>query len=411
MKPPLLFISQQLPYPLTDGGNVRTFKILEALASRYAVTLVACLRKDANRQKDKQKALDAISPLLREIICVEDVKSQNPFFLLRVIARALLKGLPFSISYNFNPHIARAVSGQLRTGKFRFVHCNHLDAVQHLTPGLSGFRKTLDTHNLLYELYEKAAHFENSGFKRWLKRFEAVRLRTYEKKTFSKMDSLLVCSRREAELAGGWGYAKRLQVIPNGVDCDFFVPPPKNYTDNPPVLVFTGAMGYGPNADAALHFIRDTMPLLRPRVPGVRFLVVGKNPTAELLISAKDNSDVTVTGMVEDVREYVYGARIFVVPIRMGAGTRLKVLEAFALGIPAVSTPVGAEGIAYEDERHLLIAESAQDMADAVCRLLNQTDLYLNMATEARALAVARYDWKAVGATLLEAYEAKEAQP
>lgn len=401
MRPSLLFISQQLPFPLTDGGNVRTYKILEALASRYEITLIGSLRKEG----DRQEALGAMSRLCKEIVCVPDVKSTSLVYSVGVIARGLRTGLPFSIAYNFNPHVLEAVTDKLVSARFDFVHLNHLDAVQHLPPGLSGFRKVLDTHNLLFELYEKAARFESSALKRRFKAMEAQRLCHYERRAFAQMDGLLVCSQREAELAAGWGLVNHMQVVPNGVDCDYFAPPSTSYAVNPPVLVFTGAMGYEPNADAALHFIRHTLPILRQRVLGIRFVVVGKNPTEELVSESRKHTDVTVTGMVPDVREYVYRSRIFVVPIRMGAGTRLKVLEAFALGIPAVSTPVGAEGIDYEEERHLLVAESPAEMADAVCRLLDDTELYHSLAKESRALALSRYDWKAVGKGLLEGYE------
>jgi glycosyltransferase involved in cell wall biosynthesis len=141
----------------------------------------------------------------------------------------------------------------------------------------------------------------------------------------------------------------------------------------------------------------------------VRFVVVGKNPTEALREAARRNHDVTVTGTVPDVREHVHGARVFVVPLRMGAGTRLKVLEAFALGIPAVSTSVGAEGIEYEAERHLLIAETPGEMAEAICRLLEDTQLARRMSLESRALALSRYDWKAVGQRLLAEYESAPA--
>jgi glycosyltransferase involved in cell wall biosynthesis len=242
-----------------------------------------------------------------------------------------------------------------------------------------------------------------------LQRLEARRLLAYERDTFAQMDRVLVCSGREAEALAEWGLGDRSQVVPNGVDCEYFAPPDRGYAANPPVLVFTGAMSYGPNADAALHFIANTLPLLRPRVPGVRFVVVGKSPTEALVEAARRNPDVTVTGTVPDVREYVHGARIFVVPLRMGAGTRLKVLEAFALGIPAVSTPVGAEGIDYEETRHLLIAETPARMADAVCRLLEDAELARRMSRESRELALSRYDWNAVGERLLAEYESDPA--
>ncbi len=401
MKKAVLFVSQQFPYPLTDGGNIRTFKLLEGLASRYDVCLIASVRSDT----DIQEGLLLLKGFCAEVVCVPDVKSKSPLSSILTVGRALLRNLPMAVAYNFNPHIQSEVEVRRARENFWAIHMNHLDTVQYFSVGGITEKTVLDSHNLLHLFYAKAASIERSLWKRTLLRLEAWRMRRYEFRVFTALDNVIVCSELEkGHLAGTFG-ATKVHVVPNGVDCAYFHPPQEGYERNPPTVVFTGAMGYSPNSDAAIYFIREVMPILRKRTRGVRFVAVGRDPPAELLALGKQWTDVVVTGKVSDVREYVWGARIFVVPIRKGAGTRLKVLEAFAMGIPTVSTSVGAEGIEFTPGQDLLLADDPSSLADRIVDLLENPAQCEALGKRAMALAQSRYDWKAVTASLLESYE------
>lgn len=400
MKKTVLFVSQQFPYPLTDGGNIRTFKLLEGLAAQYDVCLIASVRSDS----DVQEGLELLKGLCSEVVCVPDVKSKSPLSSIFTVGRALLRSLPLAVSHNFNPHIQKEVNIQRARKTFWAIHMNHLDTVQYFPMEGMTEKTVLDSHNLLHLFYAKAASIERSPWRRALLRLEAWRTRRYEFRVFSALDNVVVCSELEkGHLAGIFG-ANKVRVIPNGVDCAYFHPPQKGYERNPATVVFTGAMGYSPNSDAAIYFIREVMPILRKKTQ-VRFAAVGRDPPAELVALGRQWTDVIVTGKVPDVREHVWGARIFVVPIRKGAGTRLKVLEAFAMGIPTVSTSVGAEGIEFTPEQDLLLADDPASMADRIVELLQNPAQCEALGKRAMALARSRYDWKAVTAGLLEGYE------
>ncbi len=401
MKKAVLFVSQQFPYPLTDGGNIRTFKLLEGLAAQYEVCLIASVRSDS----DVQEGLQLLKGFCSEVVCVPDVKSKSLLSSIFTVARALLRNLPLAIAYNFNPHIQKEVNVRRALKNFWAIHMNHLDTVQYFPMDGMTEKTVLDSHNLLHLFYAKAASIERSPWKRTLLRLEAWRMRRYEFRVFAALDNVLVCSELEkGHLAGIFG-ADKVRVVPNGVDCAYFHPPQKGYGGNPATVVFTGAMGYSPNSDAAVYFIREVMPILRKKTQGVCFAAVGRDPPAELVALGKQWTDVIVTGKVPDVREHVWGARIFVVPIRKGAGTRLKVLEAFAMGIPTVSTSVGAEGIEFTPEQDLLLADDPASMADRIVELLQNPTQCEALGKRAMALARSRYDWKAVTAGLLEGYE------
>jgi glycosyltransferase involved in cell wall biosynthesis len=315
-----------------------------------------------------------------------------------------------AVAHNFNPHIQREVNVRRARKNFWAVHMNHLDTVQYFPADEMTEKTVLDSHNLLHLFYAKAASIERSPWKRTLLRLEAWRMRRYEFRVFAALDRILVCSELEkGHLAEIFGTDK-VHVVPNGVDCEYFHPPQRGYERNPATVVFTGAMGYSPNSDAAIYFIREVMPILRKRTQ-VRFAAVGRDPPEELVALGKQWPDVIVTGRVPDVREHVWGARLFVVPIRKGAGTRLKVLEAFAMGIPTVSTSVGAEGIEFTPDQDLLLADDPASMADRIVELLQNPTQCEALGKHAIALARSRYDWKAVTAGLLEGYERWTAPP
>jgi len=398
LKKPLLFVSQQFPHPLTDGGNIRTFQLLAALSQAWEITLIASLKPGA----DKQAALAALSPYCHKVLTVADVKKPGKLFLMRRFIRALVYRQPLALAFNHNRHIAAAVRGEVRENKGYAVYWNHLDTVpyrQH-TRGQAQF---LDTHNLLFDFYAKAGASASSWPRKALYRLEAARMRRYETRAFAGMRKVLVCSHRERELLRPFGLGRNIAVIPNGVDIDYFHPAKEGYARNPPHVIFTGAMGYGANADGALFFIRSILPLLRDKLPGVKFWVVGKNPPPELIQAGQDWEDVEVTGAVADVRPYVWQARLFVIPLRLGGGTRLKVAEAFAFGIPTVSTTLGAEGFDAEPGKHIDLADDPADFAAAILRLCRETETGVAMGKAARHLAEAALSWRSIGAELAAA--------
>lgn len=406
MKKAVLFVSQQFPYPLTDGGNIRTFKLLEGLAAQYDVCLIASVRSNS----DIQEGLGLLKGFCSEVVCVPDVKSRSLLSSISTVWRALLRNLPLAVAHNFNPHIQKEINIRRTRKRFWAIHMNHLDTVQYFPLEEVAERTVLDSHNLLHLFYTKAASIEHSPWKRTLLRLEAWRMRRYEFRVFAALDNVLVCSELEkGHLAGILGTDK-VHVVPNGVDCAYFHPPERGYERNPATVVFTGAMGYSPNSDAAIYFIREVMPILRKKTP-VRFAAVGRDPPEELAALGKQWPDVIVTGSVPDVREYVWGSRIFVVPIRKGAGTRLKVLEAFAMGIPTVSTSIGAEGIEFTPDQDLLLADDPASMADRIVELLQNPARCEALGKHAMALVRSRYDWKAVTSGLLEGFERWTAPP
>ncbi|MCB0360258.1 MAG: glycosyltransferase, partial [Bdellovibrionales bacterium] len=194
----------------------------------------------------------------------------------------------------------------------------------------------------------------------------------------------------------------RFSVIENGVDCSYFTP--QTDGEKRQRVIFVGSLSWYPNRDGIAYFCREVWPLVRRRFPQAEFQVIGKGATSELLALATPDSGITFLGFVEDVREYVSQARVFVCPLRDGGGTRLKILDAFAQGIPVVATAIGAEGLDVADGEHLLLADTHDSFADAVIQLLVDENRAAALSKRARELVEQSYSYDVVGERLNELY-------
>ncbi|MEQ1793471.1 MAG: glycosyltransferase, partial [Nitrospira sp.] len=193
----------------------------------------------------------------------------------------------------------------------------------------------------------------------------------------------------------------RTAIVPNGVDVEYFTP---THGKDAPALIYTGGMNMFANRDAVMFFLDEIWPLIRKQVPDVRFFAVGQDPPKELLDMAVRDPQITVTGYVTDVRPLVSEASVYVVPLRVGGGTRLKVLDAMAMGKAMVSTSIGCEGLAVHPDEHLLVADTPEQFANKTVLLLGDKNCRLALGRAARELVERRYSWRTIGGQLLDAY-------
>ncbi len=201
----------------------------------------------------------------------------------------------------------------------------------------------------------------------------------------------------------------QVDVIPNGVDTEKYQPLPLPPENAPPSLMFIGSMEYPPCVDAVLYFCSEILPLIRHAINAMELWIVGGEPRPEVL--KLDGSAVHVTGRVEDVVPYYQQSTVCVVPLRAGGGTRLKILEAMALGRPVVSTTIGCEGLDVVDGEHLLIADTPEQFAEKTLRLLRDRQLYQHIAANGRRLVESRYGWDKIAERLMDVYQQMVGQP
>jgi polysaccharide biosynthesis protein PslH len=395
----ILFVTEKFPWPLDDGGQIRTYHVLKSLSSQFSVMLVSLAPALPEYAKP-------IHNLGVEVITFPRRRPTwlTPWF----FTQALFTKHPYPLPKNFSFRILTELRRQVHAGKVQAVHFNHLDAAQYvdwLDRKDKSVRLVFDTHNLLTALYGRLVETERNLLRKMYCWLQWRKMHIYEQITMQKTDCVLVCSEPERQVLKEWGVKKYL-VVPNGVDTQIFAPRPMlPKTEERPVhLVFTGAMDYLPNVDGVRWFLRSVLPELEHRLPHYKVTIVGKNPPAELR-NWERRGRIEFTGRVEDVRQYTCLADVFVVPLWIGGGTRLKILEALAMQIPVVSTRIGAEGLDLCDGVHLRLADDASTMTQAIIDLCSQPDRAQEMARRGRKHVLERYDWKAVTYPLCDYYD------
>jgi glycosyltransferase involved in cell wall biosynthesis len=219
------------------------------------------------------------------------------------------------------------------------------------------------------------------------------KLRREEIDDWRRFDGVTFTSRPDEERARAIVPTMRSAVVPNAVDLRSYRPLPGDPPSDGSTVMFFGINDYYPNSDGILFFVREVWPLLAASHPRARLKIVGPRPTREIL--AQQSPRLEVTGAVDDVRAHLASAAAVIVPLRVGGGTRLKVLEAMAMAKPIVSTRIGAEGIEVVDDKHLLLADAPAQFAEAVGRVLDEPGLAARLGAEGRALVTARYSWEA----------------
>ena len=387
----ILFVTSRLPWPPREGHQLRSCNLLRAAASRHRVDLLSLLREEDGQPQEPPFRLDSVS-------LVPLPPMSRPAEAAGVAARALLRARPLLVARYVTPALERAFRPLAAEADLVHFDMLPLAGLAPLVP--EGIPVVLNEHNVESELLRRQAQVGGPLWKRLLMRQQQPLLQRFEAAACSRADRVLACSAPDAlrlrELSPGAG----VDVVPNGVDLQQYDGPDVASEDDAS-LVFVGGMGWLPNRDGISHFLSDAFPRIRAR-RNARLVLIGRSDG--LRVPPALSGAVDCAGFVDDVRPPVRRAAVYVVPLRAGSGTRLKVLEAMAMGKAIVSTRIGAEGIALRDGEHALLADTPGEFADAVCRLLDDRTLRLRLGSNARRLAEREYGWDGIGAKLLSIY-------
>jgi glycosyltransferase involved in cell wall biosynthesis len=397
----ILFLSQIVPYPPHGGVLQRGYNIVREIAKENDVHLLAFVHPEILTD---EAMIEESKAVLEEMCATVDYFSLWPKRSKLHNFGALLAGAVYPGSFGELAHRSAAYKGRM----VEILTEHDIDIVHYDTIGLARYKSfapshpsVLTHHNIESNLMARRAKVERMLLGRRYVARQARVLREMERTESPKFDvNVMMSSTDEADLREICGDVNTV-VVPNGVDVDYFQP---NDSEPEPAIIYTGGMNMFANEDAVLHLLRDMWGDIKAAVPGVKFYVIGQDPTREILELAKADSSIVVTGFVDDIRPYVARASVYVVPIRVGGGTRLKVLDALAQGKAIVSTSVGCEGIEVADGKDIRIEDSVTGFVAATVELLVNRDARRELGVAARNLAETRYSWEGIGAVLNQVY-------
>ena len=373
--------------PPDVGQRIRSYHLLRELAKRHQITLFTFY---TSHDHDEHGTLER---MFERVVTVPlDIPMRrSPREYLNFI-RQLLSPLPYSISKYCLPEVSRALRKLTTDESYDVVVCDFiLPAV--VIPWDLPCPKVIFTHNVETEIWRR--HVQVGGNPLW--KLVALReyrtMANYEKRYLSLADHVLAVSEVDRQSLSSMVDVDKLSVIPTGVDVEYFspsgdVPPPDS-------LVFTGAMDWIPNQEGMLYFMKQILPLVRNEIPGTTLSIVGRSPSEKLRVTAREVG-VEVTGRVDDIRPYVRKAAVYVVPLRVGSGTRLKIFEAMAMGKAVVSTTLGAEGLPITNGENIVLADTPEEFARRVSQLLRDPAERARLGAAARQLVERHYSWATV---------------
>lgn len=385
----ILFISYDFPYPPTGGSISRDYNLIKQLSKHHELYWI----NRTIRGEIKQEYQDEMKKYFKEINIVSWDYKHNALGMLS----SLFTNVPYIIKRFKSEEMKATVTETIERNKFDLILCDHIYLSQYIPEKIIGKIPVIpNNEDCGFTYYKRMA--ESPGFVRssygalqWKK------LLNYEIEVLKKYKVYITTSEKEKELISEYYNEAEICVIENGVDNEFFHE--RERKDNNPNIVFTAWFKYYPNVSAAVNFAKNVFPLIKKEIPEIKFYLVGKEPP-EKVKQLANIPGIIVTGYVDDVRDYLSNADAAVIPLEIGGGTRLKILEALSMKIPVVSTKLGAEGLSVENGKNILISQSDSDFAEKVIMLIRNKDLAKKLANNGKLLTQKKYDWTQIGEKL-----------
>jgi sugar transferase (PEP-CTERM/EpsH1 system associated) len=399
----ILWISHIIPYPPKTGVLQRSYNLLKEASKHGEIHLIALNKKGVlpiqynlnNVKNELHKHCSSV-----EILNIPAESSK-----LRVVSKiieSVPREKPFSVTFYKNNKLHSLIEKMQQTIHFDIAHFDTISLAEYLD-SLDRFPKTiLNHHNIESDLFANRIKVERNPLKNLFYRIEARKLHLYEKKYCRKFDLNLTVSHLDKQILASIIPGLKIAVVPNGVDTQYFLRKDTKTAKNS--LIMVSGMNWYPNRDAVIYMCNRIWPLLDKDIPNLFLTVVGAQPPKEVIALAHKDNRVKVTGFVDDVRPFIESADLYLCPMRDGGGTRLKILDAMAMGKAIISTTKGCEGIDVTPGKNILIADTPTEFAAQIKKALSDTGMKVRLENEARKLAETKYSWRIIGNTLGSIY-------
>jgi polysaccharide biosynthesis protein PslH len=397
----ILWVKSDFLHPADRGGQIRTLEMLKCLHARHEIHYVAF--EDGKNPEGLSRSSEYCSrayPVRHSV-----PPHRSPRFLGQLL-QGLISPVPVAVKRYTSSRMERQIRALLEQQKFDTLVCDFLFPAPNI-PDVS--RSVLFQHNVESVIWRR--HFEqaNNPMKKAYFGLQARRMQAFERVVCRRAGHIVAVSEADRETMHGLFGVERVSSINTGVDVQYFAPPRSvaakesaRFAD----LIFTGSMDWLPNIDAAQFFAAEVLPYIRKERPNCRIMIAGRRPASAIKELAQRDSGIVVTGTVPDVRPYLWGSTVAIVPLRIGGGTRLKIFEAMAARLPVVSTSIGAEGLPVTEGEHIAIADNPERFARCCLDLLTDADLRQRRADRAWQLVSRQFSWSAVSTEFESALQA-----
>jgi glycosyltransferase involved in cell wall biosynthesis len=382
----ILWICPFFLHPTDRGAQIRTLGTLKELHKRHEIHFAAL--NDPRNLEGPRRSSEYST---RHFSVEHSAPRRRSLAFIPQLAGSIVNSMPLAVSRYNSRKFKREIAALIAAENYDSIVCDFLAAVPNI-PDLG--QCILFQHDVLTTIWQRHVEQNRSPLKRLFFQMQARKMEAYERKISRAVKHVIAVSDIDAATIKRMFGIETVTSVPTGVDVEYFAP----RGAAPPVsdIVFCASMDSLPNVDAVEHFLSEVFPLIRDRLPGTTLSIAGRSPDARVLKAAQGLTGVSVTGTVKDMRPYLWGSKISVVPIRIGSGTRLKIYECMAAGIPVVSTTVGAEGLRYADGEDIIIADDPRDFADACVRLLSDDAARRSIASNAVERMQNKQSWEAV---------------
>jgi glycosyltransferase involved in cell wall biosynthesis len=390
----LLIVPKEFPHSKVIGGPILVYNRIKYLSRNHQVGLASFMREE-----DRQY-LSSIKPYLSDLELMPYPPPRSRF---KKISDFLFSEVPPYMCNTKSPRMRKTIAEMTRRGDYDVVITEYSVMGQyiHRNPEINPQTKRVVSCHECYTIARKKVRDHYGVFSR--RGFEAMMdlrgLESYEFEMYRQADKVLTLTPEEQVSLLKYDPTLDIEVVPHGVDIQYFMPRTEQGRET--AVGFLGNYPHDPNRDAVMYFLTEMWGELKRRVLGIKLYVIGRGPTEDVLAAAQEDSDIIVTGQVDDVREYLEKVKVFVAPIRLGKGFRGKILEAMAMGIPVVSTRLGAEGMAVRDGDNIMLAETPGQFIRSTEELLQDEELHRRVGINGRRLVEENYSWQK-GVEILE---------
>jgi glycosyltransferase involved in cell wall biosynthesis len=390
----IAILDEELPYPMTSGKRLRTLNLLRRLARRHHLTYICHRNIDADEAHVAARHFRELG--IDTVVVDRPVpKKSGPRFFARLAAN-LASPLPYSVATHASRKLRQVVVDFAAKSAVDLWHCEWTPYAETMRV-LPGVRWLVMAHNVESLIWQRMAETERNPARRWYIRRQWRKYERFERWAYTAATRRIAVSEDDARLMRQQFGATNVDVVDNGVDTHFFCR--QDLPRDPKTLLFLGSLDWRPNLDAVSVLLESIFPAVRAFEPQAKLQIVGRNPPDWLRDRARQPG-VELHGNVPDVRPFIARATLLAVPLRIGGGSRLKILEALSSGLPVVSTRIGAEGLELEPHQHLDVVDGIEPMAEALVAAIREPARMRAQADDGCRRVLARYDWDSLAERL-----------